>query len=69
MVIPDSNRIPNFWQSSSKFLCNADRNSLSEVGSTFAKYFTLPDNVRDVRKLFLYSYFSSHKNFIFFKDI
>nr|QNH67915.1 ATP-binding cassette transporter subfamily A member 1-like protein X3 [Brachionus plicatilis] len=48
VLIPNPNRIPKFWESSSKFLCTADRNSLTEVGSTFAKYFTLPDNVREI---------------------
>lgn len=48
VVIPNPDKIKNFWESSSKFLCTADRNSLSEIGTTFAKYFTLPDNVREV---------------------
>ncbi|CAF0899716.1 unnamed protein product, partial [Brachionus calyciflorus] len=46
--ISNTNKIPNFWESSSKFLCTANRTSLSEIGTTFAKYFTLPDNVREI---------------------
>nr|UOU03310.1 ATP-binding cassette subfamily A1-like 3 [Brachionus rubens] len=46
--IPNPNKIKNFWELSSKFLCSSNRSSLSEIGTTFAKYFTLPDNVREI---------------------
>jgi hypothetical protein len=42
--------IPNFWQDSSKFLCGANLTTLSEIAQSFTTDFTLPENVRDVRK-------------------
>lgn len=55
--IENQDRIENFWESSSNFLCYMNRTSLSEVAKTFTKYFTLPDKVREVKKNYFLNYF------------
>lgn len=48
LELDDYKRIPYFWEASSKFACNLNKSSISELVAKFAYYFTLPAKVKDV---------------------